>query len=89
MLHCGGTSKFQQYVGSCQIKTIIIMIVIIIIVIITIIFFIKNNLLLITKLTIKTYLQSISLKKKKKKIFSQSLTRPQSSSRNERDGSRG
>ena len=21
MLHCGGTSKFQQYVGSCQIKT--------------------------------------------------------------------
>ena len=32
-----------------------------------IIFFIKNNLLLITKLTIKTYLQSISLKKKKKK----------------------
>ena len=53
-----------------------------------IIFFIKNNLLVITKLTVKTYLQSISLKKKKK-IFSQSLTRPQSSSRNERDGSRG
>ena len=35
-----------------------------------IIFFIKNNLLLITKLTIKIYLQSISLKKKKKKKYS-------------------
>ena len=93
MLHCGGTSKFQQYVGSCQIMTIIIMIVIIIIIIIIIImiiiFSIKNNLLVITKLTVKTYLQSISLKKKKKKIFSQSLTRPQSSSRNARGGSRG
>ena len=42
-------------------------ITIIIIIIMIIIFFIKNNLLLITKLTIKTYLQSISLKKKKKK----------------------
>ena len=77
MLHCGGTSKFQHYVGSCQIMTIIIMIVIIIIIIIIIIiFFIKNNLLVITKLIVKTYLQSISLKKKKKKYSVKALLVP-------------
>ena len=75
MLHCGGTSKFQHYVGSCQIMTIIIMVVIIIIIII-IIFFIKNNLLVITKLIVKTYLQSISLKKKKKNIQSKPYSSP-------------
>ena len=41
-----------------------------------IIFFIKNNLLVITKLTVKTYLQSISLKKKKKKYSVKALLVP-------------
>ena len=46
----------------------------IIVIIIIIIIYFNNNLLLITKLTIKTYLQLISLKKKKIYIQSKHYT---------------